>query len=455
VATDPLRQRLHERAGDLLRAALNAVDPMRLVMRATADLPTPLRRGFLERRGKLCLIAAGKAALSMAAGAEDALPRPATPAGRVARSFSLPPHAFGLVVTKDSAAGTHPRLLEVRFAGHPAPDQRSVEAGECALHMLEGLGDRDVAVALISGGASALLACPADGLSLDDIRRTTILLVRAGAPISDLNCVRKHLSRTAGGALAAAAAPATLLSFVVSDVPGNRLDTIGSGPTVPDPTTFQDALAALETHGVRDEVPPAILDRLERGARGEVPETHKPGDPCFRTTRTFLSGSSRTALDAAARRAREIGYRPFVLEDELIGEARRVGEALGKNLRRLVGEGRGPLAIIAGGETTVKVTGDGEGGRSQELALAAAKALDGCRGVCLLAAGTDGEDGLTDAAGAIVDGQTLARARELGVDIDDALARNDSYPALDRLDALVRTGATGTNVMDIAIGLVT
>jgi glycerate-2-kinase len=451
---DPLTLSLRDKARSILQDALAAVEPQRLVLNAIAHLPTPLKQAIEQRRGQLVVVAAGKAALGMAAGAEAGLPERAIPPGKMARRFVPPLKPTGFVITKDGAPGPRPKDLSLRLAGHPVPDSRGVAAAAEVIEMLKKLDQRDVCVVLLSGGSSALLTYPVEGVTIGDIRKTTHLLVKAGAPIRALNAVRKHLSQTAGGRLAAAAAPALVLSFVISDVPGNRLDTIGSGPTVPDPSTFADALAVIDKAKVRDKVPAGVIKYLESGAKGEQPETLKAGDPAFQRSRTMLIGTSRTALDAAAERATALGYKTVVLEDELIGEACQIGVSLGENLKRLADDRRGPLALIAGGETTVRVTGDGAGGRNQEVATAAASVLAGTRGVVLLTAGTDGEDGPTDAAGGIVDGYTTADATAHGVDLAAALKNNDTYPALKALDALLTTGPTGTNVMDVAIGLV-
>ncbi len=446
---------LADKARALFRQAVARVEPGRLVMEATGNLPTVIRRALEQRTGRLCIVAAGKAALPMAAAAEDALPALAPPPGPLGKGFQPAPPIEGFAVVKPNAAGPPPRRLQVLRGDHPLPGARSAAAARKVLAALESLGRADLAVVLLSGGASSLLMLPADGLSVEAVQTTTLELARAGAPIAALNCVRKHLSRCGGGNLARAAWPAPCLALVISDVPGNRLDTIGSGPTVPDPSTYAEALAVIERAGRGAAIPPEVRAHLERGARGELPETAKPGDPKLEHSHTMRIGTNRMALEAAAARARALGYRTVVLEDELLGEAREVGRRLGERLRELAAAGKGPLALILGGETVVTVRGEGgKGGRCQELASAAALALDGARGVVLLAAGTDGEDGPTDAAGAVVDGHSAARARALGIDLEAALARNDTYPALDRLGALLRTGPTGTNVMDLAIGLI-
>jgi hydroxypyruvate reductase len=297
---------------------------------------------------------------------------------------------------------------------------------------------------------------PAEGITLQEKQETTRLLLACGADIRELNTLRKHLSAIKGGHLARLAAPAAVVSLILSDVVGDPLDVISSGPTVPDPTTFGDALAVLAKYGLTARVPRAVLDRLERGARGDLPDTPKPGDPCFRRVSNIVVGSNALAVDAAARQARALGYRALVLSTTIEGETRDVARMHAAILREIRSSGRParpPACVISGGETTVTLRGEGLGGRNQEFALAAAIDLEGLPGVLAFSAGTDGTDGPTDAAGAMADGATLARAAALGLDARDALARNDSYHFFEPLRDLAMTGPTGTNVMDIRLML--
>jgi len=306
---------------------------------------------------------------------------------------------------------------------------------------------------LLSGGASSLLALPRPGLTLGDVQRTSDALLRAGVPIADLNAVRRHIGRLGGGQLAAAAAPARAVSLVLSDVVGDALEAIGSGPTVADPTTFADALSVIEgTHGAA-QVPASIRDYLRAGAAGVHPETLKPGDARLARSAAVLVGSNRLAADAVVEAARREGWSSALLTDALEGEAREVGAVLGALLRELA-QGRlwpKPCCLVAGGETTVTVRGRGCGGRNQELALAAALKLADVERVLLVAFASDGVDGPTDAAGAFVDGSTVARGRAHGRSAVDHLRRNDAYPYLAALGDLLRTGPTGTNVNDLCL----
>jgi glycerate-2-kinase len=450
----PGTEDLRERAESIFWAAVEACEPSGLVVRALAALPTAVHRGLEQRRGRLVVLGAGKAVRAMARALEDELGEPPPPPPPVpgVKALPPPPALEGFIVAKRGANGPGLRRIRVAEAAHPVPDEAGRAAADEMLRIAGSLDRNDVLFVLLSGGASALLAAPAPGLSLADLCAATEMLLRSGATIDEANAVRKHLSRIAGGQLARASGAAALIAFAISDVPGERLDTIASGPTVPDPTTFADALAVLERRNLAAAVPAAVRAHLERGARGEIEETPKPGNPAFERARTLVIGSNATALQAAARRAKALGYRVAAAPGALRGEAREAGRALAAQLLAL--RGRGPACLLAGGETTVRVVGPGRGGRSQEVAAAAALALAGTPRALLLAAGTDGEDGPTDAAGAAVDGETARRAREAGLDLEGALAQNDTYSALDRAGALFRPGPTGTNVADLLVGLV-
>ena len=339
-------------------------------------------------------------------------------------------------------------------AGHPVPDEAGRRAADEVEALAHSLGPDDLLLLLVSGGASALLPAPAEGLTLDDKARTTAALLRAGADIADLNAVRKHLSRLKGGGLVRAAAPAQVACLALSDVVGDDPSTIASGLAVPDPTTYDTALEVLERKGVRAMVPAAVRRHLEAGARGERPETPKPGDPLFRRVGFVVVGSNRLSVAAAAREARRQGLRPLVLTTRLEGEAREVARALAAVLRECVEQGRPaapPVCLLTGGETTVTVTGAGRGGRNQELVLAGAEPLAAFPVAAVIASlATDGIDGNSDAAGGVADDRTLTRGGELGLAPPSAfLGENDSWSFLAPLGDLIITGPTGTNVMDL------
>jgi hydroxypyruvate reductase len=306
---------------------------------------------------------------------------------------------------------------------------------------------------LISGGASALLPLPAAGITLQEKQATTRLLLASGATIHEINAVRKHISRIKGGQLARLAAPARVESLLLSDVIGDDLDVIGSGPTAPDASTFAAAGAVLDRYQIRHCVPASVRHRIEQGERGEIPETPKPADPLFSRVRNTVVGGNRLALDAAARAARQLGYHTLILSSTIQGETREIARMHAAIAREIADAGRPirpPACIVTGGETTVTIRGDGLGGRNQEFALAAALEIAGLDRVVVFSAGTDGTDGPTDAAGAIADGGTLARNPDARLYLD----RNDSYRYFQPLGDLVITGPTNTNVMDVRLILV-
>jgi hydroxypyruvate reductase len=390
-------------------------------------------------RGRLIVLAAGKAAPAMAAAAEGVLG---------------PRIADGLAVS--NAPGPRLRRTRLHLTGHPLPDARGVEAAHAVEAMVRGLTPEDVLVVLLSGGASALLPAPVPGVSLEEKAAVTSLLLRAGADITELNTVRKHLSRLKGGGLARAAAPARVVTLVLSDVVGDDLSTIASGPTVPDPTTYAEARRVLDDRGIASAVPASVRRHLDAGVRGERPETPKPRDPVFRRVRTRVIGSNRLSVQAAAREARRRGLRPLLLSTRLEGEAREVARVLVAVLRECVESGAPaspPVCLLAGGETTVTVRGDGRGGRNQEMAVAAAAGLASFPVDAVVAAlATDGIDGASEAAGGVADRTSVARARALGLAAPAAfLAANDSNGFLAPLGDLIVTGPTGTNVVDLAV----
>jgi glycerate 2-kinase len=434
------RPRLRAAAQAILREALLAADPRRLVLRQLK-----VRSGALEaagvryplEKGRVALVAVGKAAVPMARAAEEAL------GDRLAGGIAVSTASEGSLATV--------RLLT---ASHPVPDARGLAAAAEVEALARGLGRDDLLLVLLSGGASALLPSPAEGVSLEDKARTTALLLRAGATIHELNAVRKHLSRLKGGGLARAAVPTRVVTLVLSDVVGDDLSTIASGPTVPDPTTFAAALEALRRRGVLDDVPASVRARLEAGASGGIPETPKPGETAFRRVATRIVGSNRLSIAAAAREARRQGFRPLVLTTRLEGEAREAARVLVAVLRECVESSRpaaAPVCLLAGGETTVTVRGDGQGGRNQELAVAAAQALDGFPVAAVVASlATDGIDGASDAAGGIADDTSVTRAGAAGLAPAAAfLAASDTRNYLGPLGDLIVTGPTGTNVVDL------
>ena len=454
---------------EVLNAALQAADPHRAVLNALRSAPV---REELQTHERVYVVGAGKAGAAMARACEEALGE------RI---------VGGLVIVKEGHAGPEipsPKRIEIVEAGHPVPDRRGEEAtarllaiassqiGGAGETPAEGLGvspnsptplstengvgsaRRDtLLICLISGGGSALLVSPAEGVSLDDVQAATRLLLHSGATINELNAVRKHLSRVSGGQLARAASPARVLSFILSDVIASPLDVIASGPTAPDPTTYVEALEIIERYGLEERMPPPVISRLRRGAAGDLPETPKPGDPLFDAVSNYVVASNVIAVEAAAARARAMGLNSSIISTYVEGEAREVGLVLAGVGKELAAHGRPvprPACVLFGGETTVTVRGSGAGGRNTELALSAAVALDGLGPDVLVASfATDGGDGSSPCAGAIADGTTIARGRALGLDARAALANNDSYSFWEALGDAIFTGPTGTNVNDI------
>jgi glycerate 2-kinase len=397
----PQKTSLRRDAKAIFRAALAAAHAGNAVRAHLSVRGGVLKAGNhrfpLQAFDRVFLIAVGKAAVEMAAAVETIVGSRLT---------------AGIAITKHGHANRRLRKILIIEAGHPIPDAAGIEASHQVRDLLREPNARDLLIVAVSGGASALLTAPTEPITLAAKQKTTDLLLRAGAVI------------------------------------GDPLDVIGSGPTAPDPTTFADATRVLEKFNIVGRTPKVVLDLLQKGARGEIAETPKPGDPLFENVYNIVAGSNALALKAAAREARALGYRPCIVSNVVSGEAREVARKHIEILRKTI---KRPACLLAGGETTVTVKGKGKGGRNQEFALAAAIAMDRLPGALALCAGTDGTDGPTDAAGAIATGNTIARATRLGLDPAKYLANNDSYSFFEALGDLVKTGPTGTNVMDIEI----
>ena len=405
-------------------AAVAAASPQ---LRVAAHLPPP-------PKGRTIVVGAGKASAAMAKAVEEAWPGPLS----------------GLVVTRYGHAVPCERI-EIVEASHPVPDESGHRAARRMLEMVHGLGRDDLVLALISGGGSALLSLPAPGLSFADKQAVNAALLRSGAPIGEMNTVRKHLSAIKGGRLAAAAFPARVVTLVISDVPGNDPADIASGPTVADKSTFADARAVLAKYAISE--PRSVIAHLDRAAD----ETPKPGSPQLANTTTILVATPQLSLEAAAKVARKAGALPLILGDALEGEAREVGRVMAGIARQVVTHGQPappPLVLLSGGETTVTVRGKGRGGRNVEFLLALAVAVDGLPGIFALAADTDGVDGAEEIAGAMVTPDTLERAAKLGINAKERLADNDAHSFFEALGDQVITGPTLTNVNDFRAILV-
>lgn len=431
----------------IFSAALAAVDPYQAVLNAAKlenDCLTVAGAAYpLEDFSRIVVVGAGKATARMALAMEALLGE------RI---------SAGLIVVKESHAASLGRVEQIE-ASHPVPNEAGVEGARRILEMVRAADERTLVICLLSGGASALLVAPVAGVTLQDKQEVTALLLKAGATIGELNAVRKHLSAVKGGRLAQAAYPAQVVTMILSDVIGDRLDVIASGPTAPDGSSFGYAWSVIEKYGLKEKIPVRALNYLQRGVAGLEPETVKAGEPCLLGARNVIVGGIGLALAAAQEKARQLGFAAEIVTAELQGEARDAARFLALTARKTLaglkaGEQR---CLLFGGETTVTVRGTGKGGRNQELALAFALEIAGQSGVTLLSAGTDGNDGPTDAAGALVDGNTVGRAHRLGMGPVAYLDDNNSYGFFQQLDALsgehshFMTGPTGTNVMDLQI----
>ena len=426
-------------------AALRAVDPavaiQRHVERDRNRLKIDGTSYDLDRIDRCFVVGAGKAG-AMMAGAMESL---------------LGDRLAGGVVNVKYGHTTPLRRVELIEAGHPVPDAAGVEGTEQIVRLLDQLGEDDLVFCLLSGGGSALMPLPAEGVTLAEKQAVTSRLLKCGATINEINTVRKHISRVKGGQLARMASPARLVSLVLSDVIGDPLDIIASGPTVPDESTYSDCRTIVERYDLEGELPPSVMRHLDAGAEGTGHENPGPGDPAFDRTQNVLIANNRQALDTARIEAEKRGYTPLVLSSSIDGETREIARVYAAMAREISCHGdpvRTPACVISGGETTVTLKGGGKGGRNQEFVLAAVSGIEGLERTVVFSAGTDGTDGPTDAAGAVADGRTMSRAAEKGLDADAHLDNNDAYHFFQPLGDLVITGPTHTNVMDLRLLLV-
>jgi hydroxypyruvate reductase len=436
---------LRAHAQEIFDAGLKAADPFdaikNSVRRSGDQLQIAERRFRLPRINKIFVAGCGKATSRMAQAIEDLV------GDRIADGVVIVKYGHGLPLGK----------ITVVEAGHPVPDEAGIAGGRQIVELVRTAEKDDVVLFLISGGGSALFPCPVDGLTLAEKQQTTEILLASGATIHEINAVRKHISKVKGGRFAKLAAPGQIVSLILSDVVGDSLDVIASGPTVADSTTYSDCLEIIRRYELSDRIPQTVRRVLERGAKGVIDETPKPGDAVFERVQNVIVGSNRVALAVAQRQAETLGYHSMILSSAIEGESRAVAAshaALAKKIARNDAPLGRPACVISGGETTVRVRGDGLGGRNQEFALAAAIEIDGLDGIVVLSAGTDGTDGPTDAAGAIVDGSTLQRGRFKGLNAAHFLDRNDSHHFLQATGDLLRTGPTFTNVMDLQVMLI-
>lgn len=422
---------------DIFYSALKAVDPYESVLRYKEKILSEYQRGGYSR---LIIVGFGKGAFYMGKAIEEGF-------GDLIEK--------GIVITKYGHSEKNPmKKIDVFEAGHPVPDENGLNATKKIIDLLNDADEKTLVVCLISGGGSALYISPLNDISLKEKQETTKLLLKSGATINELNAVRKHLSKVKGGRTVEIAYPAKIISLILSDVIGDNLDVIASGPTAPDETTYNDALSVIEKYGLTESIPQKVLDLFKQGRKGIIPDTPKKDSIMFEKVENIIIGSNKKALEAANKAALEAGIKTEILSSAISGEAKDIGKQLADNARDIKKSLKSPVCLLSGGETTVTVKGNGIGGRNMELALAFAIAAEGTDGITLLSAGTDGTDGPTDAAGAIVDGQTTLKAKDMGLDPQGFLVNNDSYSFFKKTDELFITGPTGTNVMDIQIVLI-
>jgi glycerate 2-kinase len=436
---------LRAEALKIFQQALKAVDPEKILSDHLSLKKNILRVGqkkySLAQFERIFVAGTGKASAPMAANLERIL------GARIQGGWVNVKYGHGRTLKR----------IHIHEAGHPLPDPKGLEGSREIVRLLKNLTEKDLVFFLISGGGSALLPMPVPGITLEEKQKVTQQLLRCGATIQEINTLRKHLSLLKGGGLAKLVYPATLISLVLSDVIGDPLDAIASGPTVPDPTTFADCGRLLDKFHLWEEIPPAAAEHIREGLKGNREETRKEGDPAFAKVHNCIVGNNLLAMKAAQKRAKELGYRTLTLSSLMEGETREVAKVHAAIAKEVILSARPlppPACILSGGETTVTLKGQGKGGRNQEFSLAAALEIDGWENLVILSAGTDGTDGPTDAAGAFADGETIRRGKTLGLDARAFLNENNSYSYFERLDDLLITGPTGTNVMDLRVMLI-
>jgi len=434
----------YEQVNGILEAALDAVDPYLCTQKYIRFKSEKLKIGeitlSLHEIGNIYVFGTGKAVLPMTKAVCDVL-------GEHIRG--------GVIIGKhpdDEIMAELPSNIAVLFGGHPVPTEKSLQSAQKLADFAEQLTEKDLVICLISGGGSALMTLPREGISLADMQDVTRQLLFSGATINEVNAVRKHLDRIKGGGLARMVWPARLATLVLSDVIGDSLDAIASGPTVADQSTFEDVLEIIEKYHLAANLPMNVMSVIKDGQAGKIPETVKRGEKYLDNAHTFIVGSLAYAIEAARKQAITSGFETAVLSSEVTGEACEMGRKFGREMLKLAESrkaGDKPGLLIAGGETTVTVKGQGKGGRNQELALSAAVEITGCRDCLFISLATDGEDGPTDAAGGAVTGATIAQGAAQGLDAQDFLARNDAYHYLQSVNGLIKIGPTGTNVNDL------
>ncbi len=438
--------KMRKDATAIFYASLDAVNPVEAVKKYLAVEGNFLKVGenkfSLDQYENIYLIGFGKASASMARGVEEVL------GARLSR---------GIINVKYSHFDRLSAKIKVNEAGHPVPDKAGIRGTNEIINLARQASERDLVLCVISGGGSALFPSPQDGISLAEKQATTKLLLSCGADITEINAIRKHISKVKGGQLARIVSPATLITLILSDVIGDPLDSIASGPTAPDESTFEDCLAILEKYQLVSKIPASVEQHLRNGREHQIADTPKAGDAAFEKTFNLIVGSNWQAVVAAKQKAQMLGYNTLVLSTFVEGETKDVGRVHAAIVKEILKSGnpiQKPACVLSGGETTVTIKGAGLGGRNQEFVLAAALDIQGLNNVVVLSAGTDGSDGPTDAAGAIADGKTIERAKGLKMNPLVFLQNNNSYHFFARLNDLLKTGPTNTNVMDLRILLI-
>ncbi len=437
--------KLREDALNIYKAGLQAVDPHAAILKHCSrqgDLFLVSNKKYnLGGFKNIYVVGAGKAGAAMATAIEEILPDEITEGAINVKYGHLAPL----------------KKIKIHEAGHPVPDEAGVSGTQKIMSILNQAKEDDLVICLISGGGSALLPLPAAGISLKEKQDLTGKLLACGADITEINTVRKHISQIKGGQFARLAAPARLITLILSDVVGDPLNSIASGPSVPDSSTFQQVLNIFKKYNLESDISDTIKQHIQNGLTGKISETPKPGDSIFNKTQNVIIANNFQAVSAAKQKAEALGYNSMILSSAIEGETREVAKihtAIAKEIAASGNPVKAPACVISGGETTVTLQGNGKGGRNQEFVLAAALNLACLDSVVILSAGTDGTDGPTDAAGAICDGQTITRAEKSNLDAEKHLNENNAYPFFEALNDLVKTGPTNTNVMDLRIILV-
>jgi len=431
---------------EILEKGLEKADPEKAIRRSLK-----LKKDRIEIKGeeialnkfkRIFVVGGGKASAKMAKAVEEILE------DRIYK---------GLIIAPENVK-SKTKIIEIRMGDHPIPSRRNIQYTREIIELLKETGREDLIIILLSGGGSALLTYPADKLELEDIAETTRILLKCGANIEEINTIRKHISKIKGGQLVKYAYPARTITLIISDVVGDRMDSIASGPTVPDKTTFKDAERIIKKYNLYGKLPENVINRIIRGVKGKVEETPKPGNPLFKKVINIIVANNFESLKTMKREAKRRGYRSMILSSRITGEAKEIGRlmaAIFNEVRETGNPVKAPAIIIGGGETTVTVKGNGIGGRNQELALTVANIIGGNGRIFFASIGTDGIDGVTDAAGAIVDAETKREGEELGLSIEETLKNNDSYSFFKKVGKnLIYTGLTETNVNDLMIGLI-